>query len=195
MDQRHWEWSHRYEPHVVETEMDLNPPEDGDVTRAWCEAMFPEPHNALQMGVVDYLIHGGDGYQARSLQPHNMQTLAPIIKDVLRDEIPPEDENLLVPSIVEVVKKIQQRAYSVGIPDKPVDGLAQPRIQRAVGKNVLRPQQSLFGMRVASIEHRTDHPGGVKSSRLHALGRNRSCVGKKRRDVVQQLESIRQPLA
>jgi hypothetical protein len=167
---RQWEWSQRFTP-VAAAVVVMAPTSLEEDTQAWCTTLFPEPHNELQIGVVDYLLHGGsERYEYRSLQSRNMEIIGPIVKEVLKDAGLPEDENALVESIADMVKVIHQKAYSVGIPDKP--GSTQPHIQREVTKQKIRPvrsQQGMFGSRVAVIENPKNDPGGVKSSRLHAL--------------------------
>ena len=167
-----------------------------DETRFWCNQFFPAPHSELQMGVVDYLLHGAGDMESKSLQAPDMTAMASYIADVFasREHWPDEGEQL-VQSIADIVTEVQRRTYTKGIPETPP--LIPPR-NDAVTPTVLgvphRPRASLSGWRVAAIEKRWSTPGGIRSSRLHTLSAKSAKGAKKNAEVDDMLRRVGQPL-
>ena len=167
----------------------------------WCTQLFPLPHNEVQKGVVDYLLHGAGDREADSLQFPNMLALGPHIKSVLESMTVPEDEATIAQHVADAVQEVQRRAYTKGIP--ATAPLVMPR-NDTVPPNVIlggpqRVRPSLMGLRVAPIEGRFSTPGAIRTSRLHGVGPmcqpQPQMTGRvKSQCVTATLESIVQPL-
>ena len=169
-------------------------------TKDWCTVLFPtvESHTDLQMGLVDYLLHGNGDYEWQSLQAPNMNALAKHIQDVLtesKDEW--SDEQTLAQIIANLVQEIQKRAYTTGIPLQPP--LVIPRNDMctpAMSTVVHRMRPSLSGSRVAAIEDKGRTPAAIRSSRLHGLSEHLFMPpkGVRKSMVMEEVQHLMQPL-
>ena len=184
-----WEWDGR-RPLTREAEE----PVTMETTETWCDELFSRPHNALQMGVVDYLVHGGSTLSSRSLTVRNIRILAPHVQSIVNDMEVPSKERELVVAIAKAVTDIEHRAYSTGMPNQPI--FTPPRIEQVpfkVALGPLRKRSSWNNDRLASIEDRYGTPKGIRSGRLHVI--QKPAVQRKQSEgVKEQQASLQQQL-
>ena len=184
-----WEWDGR-QPLTQDPEE----PETTETTETWCDELFSRPHNALQMGVVDYLVYGGSTLSSRSLSVINMRVLAPHIQSIVNEMEVPSEESELVVAIAQAVTEIQDRAYSTGMPNQPI--FTPPRTEQIpfkIALGPLRKRSSWNNDRLACIEDRYGTPKGIRSGRLHVI--QKPVVQRKQREgVKEQQASLQQQL-
>ena len=184
-----WEWHGRPPPSRQTQE-----PENVETTETWCNELFPQPHNALQMGVVDYPVHGGSTLFSRSLAVTNIRVLAPHIQSIVTGMEVPSEESELVVAIAKAVTEIEHRAYTTGMPIQPT--FTPPRTEQLPFKIAFAPLRKRYSWesnRLAPIEDRYSTPKGIRSGRLHVI-QTRPDQHKQSEGVKEQQASIQQQL-
>ena len=145
------------------------------------------------MGLVDFLLHGYANREEQSQQhPLNLDAMAFHIKETVRTKQVPEKEDDLAKIIAETVTEIRQRLYD-NVPWYTDSEWFPKRVPTKIMAAPTRRRTSMMGVRVAAIEPRNQLPGGIQSSRLHALIPPRKGRVRQLPCVSEELDAVIQP--